>query len=271
MCIITKSINAFSSRAGILGFLAGLLLLALACTPAEAQLIQGILQDVDSANGEITIVTKDGKTVTLTISTGASVDTEGAASALETLEPGVSIEASVTGDGVRANKVYARQSKVHGTVKSVDGNEVSIETRDGSVVVVIVDGTTRIELEEDSHGALSGIPIGAEIEAKFDPETGVAFKLDLEEEKAEIEGWVEGIEGSRVTIKTERGRILTVTVGDNTRIELADDSLGTLADIVDGLKIETDFDPSSLAAFKIEIEQDEEDEDEDEDKQDGRS
>jgi len=110
------------------------------------------------------------------------------------------------------------------------------------------------------------VEVGQEIEIKvlkFDPETGVAFKLDLEQEEAEIEGWVDGIIGNFVTIETEHGRILTVEVDDNIRIELADDSLGTLADIVDGLKIEADFDPSSLAAFKIEIEQDEEDEEED--------
>ena len=108
----------------------------------------------------------------------------------------------------------------------------------------------------------------------------MAFKLDLEQEEAENEGWVDGIIGNFVTIETEHGRILTVEVDDNTRIELADDSLGTLADIVDGLKIEADFDPSSLAAFKIEIEQDEEedgdekaddDDEEDDDKEDGRS
>jgi ferric-dicitrate binding protein FerR (iron transport regulator) len=287
LSIITKPISALSGRAKILAFLAALLLLALACTPADAQWIQGILQDVDSANGEITIVTEDVKTITLTITTDASVDTEGTSSSVETLESGVSIEASVADDGEHTTKISARQSKIHGTVKSIGeddaGNKViSIETRDGTVVV-IVDATTRIELEEDSHGSLADIPIGAEIEVKFDPETGVAFKLDLEQEEAEIEGWVDGIIGNFVTIETEHGRILTVEVDDNTRIELADDSLGTLADIVDGLKIEADFDPSSLAAFKIEIEQYEEDEEEDgdekaddddeedDDKEDGRS
>ena len=257
MSAVTESINALTGRARILGFFATLLLLALACTPADAALIQGILQDVDSANGEITIVTEDGKTITLTISIDASVNTEGASSSVETLEPGVSIEVNVAGDGEHATKIYARQSKVHGTVTGINGNEVSILAENGIAFVVIVDESTRIGLEEDSHGSLTSIPIGAEIEAKFDPDTGVAFKLDLEQEKAEIEGWAEGIVGDQVTIKTEHGRILTLTVGEDTRIELADDSLGTLADIVDGLKIEVDFDPSSLAVFKIELKRDE--------------
>ena len=76
-----------------------LLLVLIACTPAEVELIRGILQDVDTANGEITIVTEDGKTITLIISTDASVDTEGASSAIETLVPGTSIEVRVDDEG----------------------------------------------------------------------------------------------------------------------------------------------------------------------------
>ena len=249
--------NVIPARARFAGFLAALLLLALACTPLEAELIQGILQDVDAANGEITIVTKDGKTITLTISTDAPVDTEGTASSFETLEPGVAIEVNVSDDGQHATKISARQSKVHGTVISIDGNKVTIQNGDDSTVVVTVDETTRIELEEDSHGSLADITVGANIEAKFDPETDVAFKLELEQEKREIEGWVQSIVGDQLTIRTENGDEFTVTADENAKIELSDDTVGTLADIVDGLKIEVDFDPSSLAAFKIEIEHDE--------------
>ena len=131
MYTFKKLTNVIPGRARFAGFLAALLLLALACTPVEAELIQGILQDVDAANGEITIVTKDGKTITLTISTDASVETEGTSSSYETLEPGVSIEVSVTDDGEHAHKIVAHQSKVEGKVISVEGNEVTIQTGDG--------------------------------------------------------------------------------------------------------------------------------------------
>ena len=68
---------------------------AIACTPSQQDLIEGILQSVDSVNGQMTIVTKDGRTVTITIATDAPVETDGASSALETLEPGVSVEVEV--------------------------------------------------------------------------------------------------------------------------------------------------------------------------------
>ena len=260
MSTVTKLTKRIPGQARIIGLLAALILAALACTSADVELLQGILQDVDSANGEITIVTKDGKTITLIISTDAPVDTEGASSSFEALEPGVSIEVKVADDGEHATEISARQSKIHGTVVSVevndDGNyEVSIQPEDGgSVVLVIVDESTRIELGDDWSGPLADIPLGADIEVKFDSETGMAFKLDWEREEAEIEGWVENIEGDQVTIRTERGRLLTVTVGENARIELDDDWPGTSTDIVKGLKIEVEFDPSSLAVFEIEIE-----------------
>ena len=58
------------------------LLAAIACTPIEAAYLEGVLQNVDALNGEITILTKDGKTLTLTIATEAPVVTEGSSSAL---------------------------------------------------------------------------------------------------------------------------------------------------------------------------------------------
>ncbi len=67
----------------VLAMLAPLMLLAaLACAGLEAELVRGILQDVDTVNGEITITTNDGKTITLNIDTTASVETDGAGSTL---------------------------------------------------------------------------------------------------------------------------------------------------------------------------------------------
>ncbi len=45
-----------------------------ACTPNEVEQLEGILQNVDAAKGEITIVTKDGQTRTLNIDTETSVE-----------------------------------------------------------------------------------------------------------------------------------------------------------------------------------------------------
>jgi len=49
------------------------LVFATGCTSDEVEQLEGIIQNVDIVKGEITIVTKDGETVTLDIDTSASV------------------------------------------------------------------------------------------------------------------------------------------------------------------------------------------------------
>ncbi len=105
-----------------------LLLAATACTPSEAELVEGILQNVDSVDGEITIVTKDGKTITMKIAVDAPVETEGASSALETLEPGTSVEVEVNEDGQVVQRIEARQAKVEGVIVEIEGDEVTLES-----------------------------------------------------------------------------------------------------------------------------------------------
>ena len=147
------------------------LLLAIACTLSERELLDGILQNVDSANGEITIVTKDGKTITLTIATEAPVETEGASSALETLEPGASVKVEVNEDGRVVQRIEARQAKVKGVIIEIEGNKVTIESERGREVTVTATDLTRIKLEDDFPGTLADLQVGAEVQVKYDPDS----------------------------------------------------------------------------------------------------
>ena len=230
------------------------LLVAIACTPTEAALLEGILQNVDALNGEITIVTKDGKTLTLTIATEAPVETEGASSALETLEPGTTGGLELDEDGQVVQRIEARQAKVKGIIVSIEGNEVTVETARGRTRTVTVTDLTRIELEDDFPGVLGDLSVGQQVEVKFDTESLVAFKIDTEEEEAEIKGVVIQLDSGQLMIETERGRRLTLVVGDRTRIELDDDFPGTYADLQVGDEVDVEFDPFSRTAFEIEIE-----------------
>lgn len=234
-----------------------MLLAAIACTPDQAQLLEGILQNVDAVNGEITLVTKDGKTVTLKISTDASVATEGASSAIEALEPGVSVEVDVDEDGQVAQSITARLAKVKGRIVGIDGNDVTVQSDLGREVTVTVTDQTRIKLEDDFPGKLADLQVGAEVEVKFDPDSGTAFRIDAEEEEAKIEGRIVELSGDEVTIETERGRRRSLLVGERTRVELDDDFPGTYADLQVGMEVKAKFDPFTRSAHKIEVEEDE--------------
>ena len=82
-----------------------------ACTPSEAEQLEGILENIDTVNGEITIVTEDGETITLTIATEASVEADGEVSSLDQLEPGVSIELKVNEENQVINQITAHQTE----------------------------------------------------------------------------------------------------------------------------------------------------------------
>lgn len=86
-----------------------LLMTTIACNwsaESKTELVEGILRNVDSANGEITIVTKDGKTLVLKINTDTLVETEGAT--LETLEPDTSVEVEFDDDKQLAQRIDAQ-------------------------------------------------------------------------------------------------------------------------------------------------------------------
>ena len=90
---------------------------------------------MDAANGEITIVTKDGQTITLKIDTEASVETEGASSTLETLEIGVLIQIEVNEDNQVVQRIKAHQTEVEGVIIQINGDEVTIESENGQRVL----------------------------------------------------------------------------------------------------------------------------------------
>ena len=236
-----------------------ILLAALACEGLEAELVRGILQDIDTVNGEITITTNDGKTITLNIDTAASVATESDGSSLqssfETLEPGTSVEVELDDDGNGVRGIVARLAQAKGTLVAIEGNEVTVESLRGHQATVLVTEQTRIRLEDDFPGQLADLTLGSEVKIKFDPVTRVAFKIDTEDEEAKIKGSIVEAVADQVIVETSRGRRLTLAIGDRTRVELGHDLPGTYADLRVGDQVEVKFDPFTRMAYKIEVEE----------------
>ena len=239
-----------------------LLLGAGACTGDAGEVLRGILQNVDSVNGQITIVTDDGRTVTLTIATDGTIETDGTDAAIEALAPGAVVEYELN-DGELVQHLDVHQAQVEGVIVAVEGNQITVENERGRQITVEVTGATRIELEEHFPGTIADLVVGLEVEIKFDPESLVAYKVDVEEEEAEVEAIVVEVDGDALTIETERGRRLTVVVGLATRIELDDDIPGTIADLAVGTEMEVKFNPSTFQALRVEVEDEEHDDDHD--------
>lgn len=240
---------------GLIGVSLSLVFLAtVACTVADKELLEGLLQNVDTVNGEITIVTKDGKTIRLKIATEASVNAEGASSTLEALVPGTNVQVDLDEKKQVVREIKARLTEVEGRIAAMEGNKVTIETEPGRKVAVTVTDRTRIELDDGVPGRLADLRVGMEAEVRYDPETAAAFQIETEEEEVEVEGAIVEIKGKEVTIETEKGRRITVVVEDRTRIKLDDRVPGKLSDLTKGQEIEVTLDPFSRQAFEIEVE-----------------
>ena len=108
--------------------MAAMLVATAACTPAEIEQLKGVLQNVDSANGKITIVTADGKTVTIKITTETDVETNGANTSVKTLEPGDSVDIEVKKDNQVARRIKVEEKK-SGTSRTTEQGWGIVEIR----------------------------------------------------------------------------------------------------------------------------------------------
>lgn len=234
-----------------------LALIASACTPAQMQQLEGLLQNIDTANGTLTITTKDGKTVTVTIASNSQVKASGTNTSVFALEPGTNVKVEER-DGV-ARVINAQVANVQGTITTLQSNQVTIKPESGGEVTLNVTNQTKIKLESDQTGTLSDLKTGVKVEAKYDPQTKNAIRILVNaHEKAEIEGTITQISGSNVTIQTKRGLQATVIVDNNTSIRLERDAAGALSNLKVGLKVHAKFNPTTNACFEIKVQQGEE-------------
>ena len=228
-------------------------------------MIAGILQNVDSATGEITITLENGQTATFTIGNDSPIETEDATSSIESLEPGTAIELSVGSNGNVTQRVQARLAKIEGHITATDASQITITTENGRSRTLTVSPDTRIELEEDFPGTLADLTIGTPISARFDPSTLAAFKISIGIEVAEIEGLVAEVTDQGFVIETPRGRRLALTVTEGTRFEDDDGAFARLSDLLVGAEAEVEFDPFSRTVILVEFEYETPDEPEDDD------
>ena len=143
---------------------------------------------------------------------------------------------------------------MEGVIVEVNGNEVTAESNRGRRIAVMVTDRTRIKLDEDFPGRLSDLQIGTEVEIKFDPDSLVAFKIEIEDAEAEIKGTIVQVLDREVTIESKNGRQVTLSVSDGTRFEFDEGFPGSLNDLEIGAEVEIKFDPGTNNALRIKLE-----------------
>ncbi len=250
-----------------------------ACTELQnidPAVVQGILQNVDSISGEVTVQLNDGTTTTFNLE-DVNVGTLQAVAGSAVLQAGDEIELTFDANDA-VTSLSPSTAKVEGIVVSVDTDAltVTIESENGIVFTVNVAPSTEIEVEKpgSSTTLLADISAGMEVEVKYNPETLIASKIeaetieDDEDRDREIEGVVSAIDNAAVTISVvdDNGGELTFFIVPSTEID--NEGPATFSAIQIGDRVEVEYVPQTMVVLEIEIEEAEEPEDEDEDDED---
>jgi hypothetical protein len=73
-----------------------------------------------------------------------------------------------------------KQERVKGIVVGIAGAEITVETETGQRFTVLVTGGTRVRLD-DSRGDVRQLRVGDELEVRYNPASGVALEIRLED------------------------------------------------------------------------------------------
>lgn len=145
--------------------------------------VMGTVKSVDAASGTATVLTPEGKEITVQVTDTTRVHIRGLLFGLLGLSAGMKVEvkydlATGVASEIKAKSDGKLTAEVTGTVKSVDSasSTVSILTQEGAEVTVKISDITRVQIGGVLSGLL-GVSAGMRVGAKYDLTTGVALEL----------------------------------------------------------------------------------------------
>jgi cold shock CspA family protein/phage terminase large subunit-like protein len=146
--------------------------------------VKGTIAAIDTAAGTLTITPKNGSPdVTLTVDANTYIKRNGQPATLADLLVGDRVEAKYNPATMLAASIKASNLlEVKGSIAAVDttAGTVTITPSDGSGdVTLTVDANTRIE-RYDAPATLADLLVGDPVEAKYDPTTMLAVKIEVE-------------------------------------------------------------------------------------------
>lgn len=240
------------------------------CTTEQLTALEGVIQNIDTVSGNVTVKMKDGSTQTFNF---ADVKAETIKEALGSLsiEPGdtVIIKEDENGDVQEIEGDYA---EVDGIIKDLGADSIVITTEKRGDITLEVTPETVIRIEDEGTVDFADLQVSQYVEAKYDVTSLEALKLevDIDEEEGEVEGIITAIDGANqtVTITAEEEGDITLQVTPDTRIRIEDKGTAAFADLAVGQQVEAEYDESSMDALKIKVDDDEDRDNDEEDEED---
>ncbi len=149
---------------------------------------------IDATAGSLTFQTESGASVTVTVTADTKLERNNAPAQLTDFAVGDRVEVKYDPNTFVASKIEANNeanddnddnddnnqlAEIKGAISALGTNTVTITRRDGTSVTVTVTSNTRIE-RNDAPATFADLRVGDQAEAKFDPNTLEAFKLEAE-------------------------------------------------------------------------------------------
>ncbi len=206
--------------------LAVLLISASACQSSEPEQIEGIIQNVDAANGKITIVTEDGETVTFNIDPEVSVEAQGSPSTFAKLEVGASIQVEVNEKNQVVQGIKTLQTEV-----DVE-EDVEVEDEENNKESTVEVTLSSDDVKEKDEAIVDEQPVSSDVEDI--PEDSSDTRDDPDDGDVKPDGDVEPnvpgevVSGGNVDIEGD-----AVPGGD---VDIDGDGRITIVDVVGGLE-----------------------------------
>ena len=226
------------------------------CTAADLKQFQGMLKDIDSLSGNVTVTLNDGTTATFNLS---EIDVQ----ALKNTLGDISLEAgdNVTLKQDRNGKVKAMEvcfARAEGTIKSVDAGNITIATKDNhDITLIITQNTTIIQKTAGTVNAVS-LQVGHRVEAKYDAATLQALQIKVDFLKVsnqyiQLEGTIQsvGTDNTTITVTSKKQGDITLTVTPATLISLNSQGMVSFSSLKAGQKVTIKYDSTNMQAAKI--------------------
>ena len=230
---------------------------------ADTALVTGILQNVDSVSGEVTVQLNDGNTKTFNLD-DVNVD------ALETivgsavLQIGDSVDLMLGIDDAIAS-LAPSAAKVEGTIFSIDTDESSltVDAENGVQLTVKIDEQTEIKAKGtgSSSANIFELTSGMEVKVIYDAETSQSSMIQftrtgergtsIEQDRIGVVSAVDPI-AHTITLSNSDGTLSTFSIASTTQI--GDNGPATFTAIQPGTAVEIEFNPITMEASEVEIE-----------------
>jgi len=230
---------------------------------ADTTLVTGILQNVDSVSGEVTVQLNNGTTTTFNLE-DVNIEELATIAGSAILQAGDQIELMLGSDNLVASMAPS-VAKIEGTIFNIDTDESSltVDTENGVQLTVNIDEQTEIKAKGTgiSSANIFKLVAGMEVKVIYDAETSQSSMIQFtrpeergistEQDRIGIVSSVDPI-AHTITLSNSDGTLSTFAIASSTQID--DNGPVSFAAIQPGAAVEIEFNPITMEAFEVEIE-----------------